>query len=146
MISAIEALAPLQLLLFPCSDGIDYIIWNPKRPDYLVIQYAHTAGRHRSHRKLLVAGDTELPYQENVEGRMECLRHLVSNRYSSARKRKHQHARLIRVRRKLLRKLPACFGPIAKSRLFMQWRVHESRSPAGPRLANEASHEPVRRG
>jgi hypothetical protein len=28
----------------------------------------------------------------------------------------------------------------------MQWRVHESRSPAGPRLANEASHEPVRRG
>jgi hypothetical protein len=47
--AAVQTLAPRQLLLLACRDGVDYVVRYAEPRYELIIEHAHPAGRDRAH-------------------------------------------------------------------------------------------------
>ena len=83
--AAVKALAPRQFLPLARRDRIDHLIGDAKLFNELIVEHAHAAGSNRTHRQLLVTGNSEFADDKNIERRAELARHLVGNGHAAAR-------------------------------------------------------------
>ena len=73
------------------DDPVDRFVGQPEISDHVIVQDANAAGRDRSHRELLLTGNTKLANDEDVQGRIERLRHLEGHRHAATRQREHKN-------------------------------------------------------
>src|SRR5262249_58562099 len=83
--TAVEPLAPPELLLLPGSDRVDDVARDAETAHDVVVERAHGAGRDGAHRQLLVAGHAQLAHEKHVERRTERAGHLVRHGYPASR-------------------------------------------------------------
>jgi hypothetical protein len=85
---AIGALAPVQLVLFVRGDRRD-LAFRDVCTHYVLTDYANPARGNRSHSQLLLARHTQLPYQHEIQGGLQCVGNFVRHRNSTTRQGQH---------------------------------------------------------
>jgi hypothetical protein len=78
-------------------DCLDHIVRNAQTGHHVVIEHAHAAGRDRTHRQLLVAGNPQLAHEKHVQGCAEDPGHLVRDGYAATREGQDDHIGAISI-------------------------------------------------
>jgi len=123
---AVQALASLELEPLACRDarervGIDVISAKDR-----LVHDPNIAARDRSDAEFLVAGQSQLANDEDVERRVESHGNLERDRNASSRQTENQHVVPARIGLQPGRQLAAGFGAVLKSFSHLASRARRS--------------------
>ena len=113
--TAIDTLATRELLLLPAGQRVDHAVGDAQGLHDFLIEDAHAARGDGAERVLLVPGDAQLAYDEDVQRRPQRARHFRGDGHAATRQREHQHVRALGVRAELSGEETTGFTAIAKA-------------------------------
>ena len=86
--------------------------------DDIAIDVPNASAGDRAHCQFLMAGNTKLPYDENVDRQSKLFANLACNRYASSRQRQDNGVDLIQIFCELRRKDSTCVGSVPENHVF----------------------------
>ena len=86
---AIELLASHELPAFDGRGALDVIVSEFQLGDDRVVEHTDTAARDRAEGQLLMARNTELAHEKQIERRREAAGELEADRHAASRQREH---------------------------------------------------------
>jgi hypothetical protein len=95
-----------------------------------VIQDAYSTRGNRAHGQFLLAGQAQLPYNQDIQRRLKRLGYRERNWHTAARQRQYKHIRTASIAREQLCQVLARFGTVTKT-------ADHSISPQGTLLTHD---------
>src|SRR5260221_5012442 len=121
---------PASLLcLLPPPNDLYHVLLYTQSLNQMVVEDAHAACRDSPHREFLVAGNTQLAHDEDIEGGAEGAGNFIRDGYAAARKAQHKNVRLIGVSGELCREVTSRLATITKGPRLHGLGAHNFSSP-----------------
>lgn len=117
--ATVEVRAPSQFVPLSTRDFFNLLFGNAGGLNDFRVQNAHTTCGHGTESKLFVAGDTELPGDEDVQGKVKCPRNFKGNGDAAAWDTEYDNVSAAGVSVEFLGQSPASIGAVVENPVLM---------------------------